>query len=133
MNRRVLAALVCLARVHRMKEEATPDHVLSDSVYGALGVALETLDVHDQVLYEELARRLCKDEETIASDPVGVKILDAACAGLLLSSIAQVRDDPSQSAFLEPRPKRPRDADVVACQRCRRSCLCTCPEDGDEP
>jgi len=82
MNRRVLAALVTLADLHRAEEDPTAQLEIS-TMYGRHGVALRALEDADDALYQALAKQLCEKGETVDDDPVGAELLRRACSGTL--------------------------------------------------
>jgi hypothetical protein len=104
VNRRVLSALVSLARVHEVKETPDVDVVTFDRAYGQHGVVQHALSFDDEILYNRLAQELCGVGETVQDDPVGAELLRATLRGDLPTFIT----DGAAVPLLAPRKK---DAD----------------------
>jgi hypothetical protein len=113
MNRRVLAALITLADLHRAEEDPTMELEIS-AAYGRHGVALRALDPGDEETYHEIARRISASrapggrlrwKETIDDDPVGAELLMRARAGTLPYRI-KAEDEDKYAHLLAPRAEK---------------------------
>jgi hypothetical protein len=102
MNRRVLAALVTLADLHRAEEDPTAQLEIS-TLYGRHGVALRALEDADEELYQSLAKQLCEKRETIEDDPVGAELLRRACSGTLPYQVTGAEACERYAHLLAPR------------------------------